>query len=75
LLAQELSADELIIDELRGRQEAARRHLRVTGTLGVLMTAAQLGLLDLRESLGRLRATNFRIDKEFLDRLIRGEET
>jgi len=36
LLAQELGADQLIIDELRGRREAERRHLRFTGTVGVL---------------------------------------
>jgi predicted nucleic acid-binding protein len=33
VLAQELAADELIIDELRGRREARRRHLHFTGTL------------------------------------------
>jgi predicted nucleic acid-binding protein len=74
LLAQEVKADEIIIDELRGRREAARRQIRVTGTIGVLQAAAKLGLLDLRSALERLRGTNFRIEKAFLDRLIRGEE-
>src|ERR1019366_5006912 len=35
-LAQSLKADRLLIDEHAGRAEAERRHLRVTGTLGVL---------------------------------------
>jgi len=74
LLAQEVKADELIIDEQRGRREAARRHIRVTGTIGVLRAAAKSGLLDLRDALERLRRTNFRIEKDFLDRLIRGED-
>jgi predicted nucleic acid-binding protein len=74
LLAQELNADELIIDELRGRKEAIRRQIRVTGTIGVLRAAAKLGLLDFREAMERLRRTNFRIDREFLDRLIQSEE-
>jgi predicted nucleic acid-binding protein len=74
LLAQELKADELIIDELRGRQEAVLRQMRVTGTIGVLRAAAKLGLLDLRDALERLSRTNFRIDKEFLERLIREEK-
>jgi len=35
LLAQELAADELIMDDLRGRREAERRRMSVTifGTL------------------------------------------
>ena len=74
LLAQEVNADEMIIDELRGRREAARRQIRVTGTIGVLRAAAKIGLLDLQQALERLRRTNFRIDKQFLDHLIRGEE-
>jgi predicted nucleic acid-binding protein len=45
-LAQELGADELIIDELRGRREAGRRQLHFIGTLGVLRSAADQGLLD-----------------------------
>jgi predicted nucleic acid-binding protein len=74
LLAQELAADELIMDDLRGRRVAERRHLSVTGTIGVLRAAAKLGLLDLRDALQRLRRTNFRAEEEFFDRLIRGEE-
>jgi len=74
LLAEEVNADEVVIDELRGRRQAARRQIRVTGTIGVLRAAVKIGLLDLLEALERLRRTNFRIDNEFLDRLIRGEE-
>jgi hypothetical protein len=45
-LAQLLNADELLIDDWAGRAEAARRNLRVTGTLGVLADAHQAGLVD-----------------------------
>jgi hypothetical protein len=64
----------LLIDDMGGRYEAARRHLSVTGTIGVLRAAAKLGLLDFRDALDRLRGTNFRIAKGLLDRLQRGEE-
>jgi predicted nucleic acid-binding protein len=74
LLAQELTADELIMDDQGGRREAERRHLSVTGTIGVLRAAAKLELLDFRDTMGRLLRMNFRIDKSFLDRLIRGED-
>jgi hypothetical protein len=55
VLAQELNADELLMDDMGGRREARRRHLSVTGTVGVLRAAAKLGLLDLRDALERLR--------------------
>jgi predicted nucleic acid-binding protein len=45
-LAQLLRADLLLIDEISGRVEARRRNLRVTGTLGILRTAAERGLID-----------------------------
>jgi len=70
LLAEELGADELIIDELSGRREANQRHLHVIGTLGVLQRAASKGLVDFKQALGRLRATNFRITQEIIDRLL-----
>jgi len=72
LLAQELLADALIIDERAGRFEANRRSLRVIGTLGVLDNAAERGLIDLPRIIERLTQTTFRASPElvqsFLDR-------
>jgi predicted nucleic acid-binding protein len=48
LLAQELSADELIMDDMEGRREAERRHIHFVGTLGVLRVAHRSGLLDFK---------------------------
>lgn len=50
----------VLMDEAEGRREAARRGLRVTGTLGVLELASTRGLLDLSFVLAQLAATNFR---------------
>jgi predicted nucleic acid-binding protein len=38
-LALSISSDRLLIDDLAGRVEAERRHLKITGTLGVLAEA------------------------------------
>lgn len=74
LLAQELGANELIIDELRGRREASRRHLHFTGTLGVLRLAGARGLLDLKTAIAQLRNTNFYIEPNLLDRLLKDDK-
>jgi predicted nucleic acid-binding protein len=63
----------LIIDELRGRREASRRQLRFIGTLGVLRSAADQGLLDFMEAIVLLRSTSFRMTQEVIERLMRGE--
>ena len=73
LLAEELNADQLIIDESRGRQEAKRRRLPFTGTLGILQAGAKQGLLDLKSAVGRLRETSFHISQDVLDELIRSQ--
>jgi predicted nucleic acid-binding protein len=65
-LAEQLSADQLIVDELLGRREAERRGLSVIGTIGVLREAADEGLLDLRISIERLRQTSFHISPAIL---------
>jgi predicted nucleic acid-binding protein len=44
-LAVELSAERLIIDERRGRNEALNLGIKVTGILGVLLAAKQQGLI------------------------------
>ena len=65
-----LRADGILIDDRDGRTEAERRHLRVTGTVGVLADGHLAGLLDFDQALARLRATNFRLSAE-VERLVR----
>jgi predicted nucleic acid-binding protein len=45
-IALEQKADWLLIDERRGRIEARKRGLAITGTLGVLLSAGLQGLTD-----------------------------
>lgn len=59
MLAAELRADQLMVDDRQGRIEAQKRGIPVMGTLGVLREAAILGLLDLRTAVKRLEATSF----------------
>lgn len=65
-LAETVHADLLLIDEAAGRAEAKRRRLRVTGTLGVLRSGAEQGLVNVPELLERLKATSFYLDETLL---------
>ncbi|MBV9404548.1 MAG: DUF3368 domain-containing protein, partial [Acidobacteriaceae bacterium] len=65
-LAMAVHADRLLIDEMEGRAEARRRHLLVTGTVGVLASAHLAGLLDFEQAVARLRETNFYIADEVI---------
>ncbi len=66
-LAQELKADLLLIDEVRGRQAAGQLRIPVTGTIGVLELAADHGLINLQDAFGRLKTTDFWISHPLLD--------
>jgi predicted nucleic acid-binding protein len=66
-LAETMRADLLLIDEAAGRREAGRRHILVTGTLGVLRSAAEKGLIDVPDVLRRLRTTNFYVDDDLIE--------
>jgi len=63
-----MGADLLLIDEAAGRREANRRHIRVTGTLGVLRTAAEKGFVDVKDVLRRLQTTNFYVEETLIER-------
>ena len=77
LLALSVDAKRLLIDEQAGRAEAERRHLTVTGTLGVLAEAHLNHLLDFETALEQLRHTNFYLSATLVDtvrrRLLTGQ--
>ena len=56
ILAQELAADFLLIDERAGAQIAAGTGLKTIGVLGILLAAKNAGLIpEVRPSLDQLR--------------------
>ncbi len=70
LLAIELEADLLLLDDRKARVEATRQNIMATGTLGVLEVASLRGLVDLPEAISRLQATNFRVAQRLIDDLL-----
>ena len=73
-LAEDQHADLLLIDERKGRQEAKRRRLRTVGTLGVLLSAGELGFIEPKSAYRRLLAeTTFRasaaLEAHFLEQI------
>jgi predicted nucleic acid-binding protein len=68
-LALSVSSDRLLIDDWAGRVEAERRHLKITGTLGVLAEAHKRNLVDFEAALARLALTNFYLSPDLVDRL------
>jgi predicted nucleic acid-binding protein len=66
-LALELRADLLLIDETEGRRAAAQRRIPLTGTVGILERAADIGLVELENAFDRLKRTDFWIPAALLD--------
>lgn len=76
-LAVMVQADQVILDDLDARRMAARRGLRVVGTLGLLLEAKELGFLaTVRPEMDRLRAGSFHISPRLYQAVLRqaGEE-
>ncbi len=70
-LVEEINADALIIDERAGREEAKKRGIFVIGTLGILNSAAEKGLLDLPDALNKLQQTSFRASEKLIADLLK----
>jgi predicted nucleic acid-binding protein len=72
-LALEIRVDspvQLLMDERVGRQAARQLGLPTLGTLGVLRDAARAGLIDIDDSVARLRKTRFRATDALYEQLI-----
>jgi predicted nucleic acid-binding protein len=71
-VAYEERADLLLIDERKGSAEARRLGLATTGTIGVLVAAGELGLIDSEEACRRLLTeTTFRVSPELRAKFLR----
>jgi predicted nucleic acid-binding protein len=70
LLAQELEAALLLVDEREARREAEHRALTTMGTLRVLELAAEQGLVDLPTVLSQLQAARFYVTQEMVQELL-----
>ncbi|HEY9598815.1 MAG TPA: DUF3368 domain-containing protein [Cyanophyceae cyanobacterium] len=70
LLAEQLKADLVILDDKAARRIALERGLRIIGLLGILKDAARAGLLDLETSFEQLREVGFWVAPSLLERLL-----
>lgn len=60
----------LIIDDKDGRTMATNIGIQVTGTVGLLMLAAEDGKIDLKKTLEELIASGFRLSKSEYKKII-----
>jgi predicted nucleic acid-binding protein len=70
ILAEQLKADSLLLDEMEARREALRRGLPVAGTVGVLEKAAERNLINLSEAFSKLARTSFYIAPQVLQQAL-----
>ena len=70
LLAQELRADLILLDDMQARRAATQKSLNITGILGILDQAATRKLIDLPTAVKSLRNTSFWVADSLLQRLL-----
>ena len=72
VLARELGADWVVMDEKKGRRKLEQLGLKKIGTLGVLLKAKQLGLLSvIRADIEQLHRQGFSISQGVIDEVLR----
>jgi predicted nucleic acid-binding protein len=69
-LAEQLSADLVVLDDKAARLIAGERRLRIIGLLGIVKEAARIGLLDLEMTFEQLREVGFWVAPSLLARLL-----
>jgi predicted nucleic acid-binding protein len=72
VLATEKEADLIILDESLGRFHAKHSGLKVTGTIGILLKAKQLGHInELKSLLFELRTKNVWLSDSFIENALK----
>ena len=76
VLAIEERAEILLIDDLRGRQEAARHGLTITGVLGIFLLAKRRGLVNAIKPLidGLTQSIGFRVAASLYEDVLRSAD-
>lgn len=70
-LALELSADLIILDDMKARKIADSLQLKIIGTLGIIVKGKISGDLDsIKPLLEKLQKTNFRISDELINKAL-----
>ena len=70
LLAQQLNADLLLLDDMKARRTATERGLVITGILGILDQAATMKLIALPAAVQSLKSTSFWASDSLLQKLL-----
>lgn len=71
VVARELKADWVLMDEKKGRRKLTEMGLKKVGTLGILLKAKQAGMLSvIRPELERLRQQGFSISQPVIDSVL-----
>ncbi|NJO88478.1 MAG: DUF3368 domain-containing protein [Chloroflexia bacterium] len=71
-LAMELDNPLLILDDLKARILAKKLNLKITGTLGIINKAKQVGAIDkIKPIIDKLLLTNFRVSQNIIDELLK----
>ncbi|MCB9261997.1 MAG: DUF3368 domain-containing protein [Flavobacteriales bacterium] len=74
ILATELNADLVIIDEVLGRFHAKHASLTVTGTLGVLVKAKRQGIIkELKPLFHELKEKNIWLSEKLINHILKQE--
>jgi uncharacterized protein len=69
-LGLSMHAELILMDDRKGVTVAVQKGLEVIGTLGVLVRASRLGMLDLPSAFERLKETNFHYRQKLIDDLL-----
>ena len=71
VLAREIGADWVLMDEKKGRRKLTQLGLRKIGTVGILLKAKQVGLLPaVQPDLERLRRQGFSLSQSVVDAVL-----